>query len=130
MTVTVTAPPLPEAGGHAAADLAHGAAPGVTGRLRADDTIADATDAPRPRKVHVAVLRSSVEEDKRRLGQIYELMRRHRDAQSQDHFVLYLTQGAQRLMLDFPNDPVTYSQALQTDLARLVGWEGLRVESV
>lgn len=122
----VTAPARPEAADHATADLA----PGVVGRLRADDTIADATDAPRPRRVHVAVLRSSVEEDKRRLGQIYELMRRHRDAQSQDHFVLYLTQGAQRLMLDFPNDPVTYSQALQTDLARLVGWEGLRVESV
>ena len=82
------------------------------------------------RKVHVTVLRSSsVEEDKRRLGQIYDVMRRYRDAQSQDHFVLYLTQGTQRMMLDFPNDPMTCSQALQADLARIVGWDGLRVES-
>ena len=90
-----------------------------------------ATEAPPLRKVHVTVLRSSsAEEDKRRLGQIYDVMRRHRDAQSRDHFVLYLTQGAQRMMLDFPNDPTTCSPALQAELARIVGWDGLRVESV
>jgi len=89
-----------------------------------------ATEAPPLRKVHVTVLRSSsAEEDKRRLGQIYDVMRRHRDAQSRDHFVLYLTQGAQRMMLDFPNDPTTCSPALQAELARIVGWDGLRVES-
>ncbi|MFZ1506395.1 MAG: DNA polymerase III subunit alpha [Anaerolineae bacterium] len=86
--------------------------------------------APRPRTLHITMPPSAnAEEDKRRLTQIYDLMRQHRDAQSRDRFVVYLTQSARRLMLDFPNDPVTCNHALQATLAGLVGWESVRVEA-
>lgn len=102
-----------------ARDPAHGAA-----------AAPDDPPAPRPRTLHITMPPSAnAEEAKRRLTQIYDLMRQHRDAQSRDRFVVYLTQSARRLMLDFPNDPVTCNHALQATLAGLVGWESVRVEA-
>lgn len=88
-----------------------------------------AAPPPRPRTLYITLAHTVTTEDAtQHLGRIYNIMQQRRRPDSQDHVVVLVPQTARRLQLDFPNDPVTCDQGLQADLARLVGWENLRVE--
>jgi DNA polymerase-3 subunit alpha len=80
-----------------------------------------------PIRLHITVSHTGpMEEVVRRLGQVYELLRRY---PGEDRFSLYVDNGAQgRIQFDFPNDTTGHCLELEQALRTLVGGAAIRIE--
>jgi DNA polymerase-3 subunit alpha len=87
--------------------------------------------APPRRPVHIRVTLArspNLEEVIRRLGQIYDLLKRY---PGDDRFSLYVENGHQgRFLIEFPNDSTGHCAELEQDLRALVGARAIMVEPV
>ena len=78
-----------------------------------------------PRQLQITINRSGDQDrDKRRISQIYSLLRQRKGV---DQFTFFLVDDRRRVQIDFPNETTAYTHELADSLRAMLGREALQV---
>jgi DNA polymerase-3 subunit alpha len=82
--------------------------------------------ARKPHKIHITLSRSEdPDRDVKTLAQVYHLLEQN---PGQDSFFIYVSNGHERVQMEFPNTLTHYTQAVHNQLGRIVGQDAIRVD--